>query len=102
MQNKIDHTKPEYEFLDTTSIQPKITPRSTIATLNQELQHTKAQVKELSGYLPICAECKKIRDDQGFWTQIEQYISTHSEAEFSHSLCPGCVKKLYGNLLEDE
>lgn len=54
-----------------------------------------AKVKQLSGLLPICASCKKIRDDKGYWTQIESYIHEHSEAEFSHGICPGCAKKLY-------
>jgi len=53
------------------------------------------KVKILSGLLPICASCKKIRDDKGYWKQIETYIQDHSEAEFSHGLCPECVKKLY-------
>ncbi len=51
--------------------------------------------KTLKGFLPICASCKKIRDDQGFWNQIESYIRAHSEAEFSHSICPDCAKELY-------
>ncbi len=63
--------------------------------LIKELQDAISQVKTLSGMLPICSSCKKIRDDKGYWTQIESYISTHSEAEFSHSVCPDCVKKLY-------
>ena len=53
------------------------------------------EIKTLKGFLPICASCKKIRDDKGYWTQIESYIRDHSEAEFSHSLCPDCMKKLY-------
>jgi PAS domain-containing protein len=60
-----------------------------------ELQQALAQVKKLSGFLPICASCKKIRDDKGYWQQIEQYITEHSEALFSHGLCPECAKKLY-------
>ena len=60
-----------------------------------ELQQALAQVKKLSGLLPICASCKKIRDDKGYWQQIEQYISEHSEALFTHGLCPECAKKLY-------
>jgi hypothetical protein len=60
-----------------------------------ELQLSLAKVKTLSGFLPICAGCKKIRDDQGYWNQIETYISSHSDAEFSHSLCPECFRKLY-------
>ncbi|MEN6373533.1 MAG: PAS domain S-box protein [Smithella sp.] len=63
-----------------------------------ELQEAIAQVKTLSGLLPICASCKKIRDDNGYWMQIEAYIKDHSEAEFSHSICPDCVKKLYPEL----
>lgn len=59
-----------------------------------------AQVKTLSGLLPICSSCKKIRDDAGYWNQIEAYISKHSEAEFSHSICPTCMKKLYPDLAD--
>jgi len=53
------------------------------------------EIKILRGFLPICASCKKIRDDQGCWTQIEVYIRDHSEAEFSHGICSECTKKLY-------
>jgi len=63
--------------------------------LVQELKEALAKVKLLSGFLPICCSCKKIRDDQGYWQQIESYISDHSNAEFSHGLCPECSKKLY-------
>lgn len=71
------------------------------ARLIVELQHALANVKMLSGMLPICSSCKKIRDDQGYWTQIEAYIREHSEAEFSHSICPECAKKLYPTLYQD-
>lgn len=63
----------------------------TINKLNQAL----AKVKKLSGLLPICAYCKKIRNDRGYWGQIESYIQEHSEAEFSHGICPDCAKKYY-------
>ena len=56
------------------------------------------KVKQLSGYLPICASCKKIRDDEGYWNQIEWYIREHSEVEFSHGMCPDCAKKLYPDM----
>ncbi len=56
------------------------------------------EIKVLSGLLPICASCKKIRDDTGYWNQIESYINQHSEAEFSHSICPDCAKNLYPDL----
>ncbi len=61
----------------------------------QELKESLSQVKVLRGLLPICAACKKVRDDSGYWNQIEVYIRTHSEAEFTHSLCPQCLTKLY-------
>lgn len=54
-----------------------------------------AQVKKLRGMLPICSSCKRIRDDKGYWTQIEAYIRDHSDAEFTHSFCPECVRRLY-------
>lgn len=59
------------------------------------LQEALSQVRQLSGLLPICACCKKVRDDQGYWTQIESYIRDRSEAEFSHGLCPDCGEDLY-------
>ena len=60
-----------------------------------ELQAALAKVKALSGLLPICSSCKNVRDDKGYWNQIEVYIRDHSEAEFSHGLCPSCAEKLY-------
>jgi len=63
--------------------------------LIQELQEALSEVRKLSGMLPICASCKKIRDDKGYWQQVEAYITQHSEAEFSHGICPDCAKKLY-------
>ena len=63
-----------------------------------QYQEALAKVKLLSGLLPICSHCKKIRDDQGYWQQIETYMRDHTEAEFSHSICPECAKKLYPNL----
>lgn len=66
--------------------------------LIKELQDALAKIKTLSGLLPICASCKKIRDDKGYWTQIETYIRNHSEAEFSHSICPDCAEKVYQEL----
>jgi len=64
-----------------------------------ELQKALSEVKTLRGIFPICASCKKIRDDKGYWTQIEVYIRDRSEAEFSHGICPECIKKLYGDIL---
>jgi CheY-like chemotaxis protein len=69
-----------------------------LAVRNQELQEALAKVRTLRGLLPICASCKKIRDDQGYWQQVEVYVRDHTEAEFSHCLCPDCAKKLYPEL----
>jgi PAS domain S-box-containing protein len=67
-----------------------------------ELQETLSQVKQLRGLLPICAGCKNIRDDSGYWHQIEHYIKEHSEADFSHGLCPACARKLYPDLFNKD
>ena len=60
-----------------------------------ELQDALTKVKILNGLLPICASCKKIRDDEGYWTQVEEYIEKNSQATFTHGVCPECMKKLY-------
>ncbi len=66
--------------------------------LINELTAALARVKQLSGLLPICSSCKKIRDDKGYWKAIEKYISEHSEAEFTHGICPDCLRELYPDL----
>ncbi len=63
-----------------------------------ELQEALARVKTLSGLLPICSMCKKIRDDKGYWNQIEAYIADRSDAEFSHSICRECAQNQYPDL----
>ncbi|HTL62523.1 MAG TPA: response regulator [Nitrospira sp.] len=68
---------------------------------NEELQKALKEVKVLRGLIPICASCKKIRNDGGFWQQIEEYLGEHSEAEFSHGLCQPCIKKLYPGVYQD-
>jgi transcriptional regulator with GAF, ATPase, and Fis domain len=70
--------------------------------LVDELEKALGQVKALSGLLPICASCKKIRDDQGYWQDVAVYIRDHSEAEFSHGLCPDCAEALYPGLLDKD
>jgi AmiR/NasT family two-component response regulator len=67
-----------------------------------ELEDALAQVETLSGLLPICSSCKKIRDDEGYWNQLEVYIRDHSEVEFSHGLCPKCAKELYPEVFGDD
>ncbi len=66
--------------------------------LTQELQTALNDVKVLSGLLPICSSCKNVRDDNGYWDKIETYISRHSDADFSHGICPDCAKKLYPDI----
>ena len=61
----------------------------------KNLKRALSEIKQLRGIIPICASCKKIRDDEGYWHQVETYISKHSEALFSHGICPECMKKLY-------
>ena len=74
-----------------------MTLQETIASLREALNN----VKLLSGLVPICASCKNIRDDRGYWRALEEYIGEHSEAEFSHGICPDCAKRLYPELDED-
>jgi len=70
----------------------------------EKLEAALAEVKKLSGLIPICGHCKKIRDDKGYWNQVEAYIQEHSEAKFSHGICRDCAKKYYPgyDLYEEE
>nr|NJM04870.1 PAS domain S-box protein [Desulfobacula sp.] len=78
-----------------------ITARKQVEKQREELikalQKALSEVKTLRGFLPICSYCKKIRDDKGYWNQIESYIHKHSDAAFSHGICPDCSDKLYGD-----
>ena len=69
---------------------------------NAELQKAMDEIKTLRGFIPICASCKRIRNDEGYWEQIESYISSHSDAKFSHGCCEECARKLYPELLDDD
>lgn len=80
---------------DSDTIDSIATTERDITHIKNELREKEKEVKILRGFLPICASCKEIRDDKGYWHQIESYISDHSEAEFSHGICPKCAKKLY-------
>jgi PAS domain S-box-containing protein len=76
-----------------------ITKRKMLeADLEKRLQDALDQIKVLSGILPICSSCKRIRDDRGCWNQLEIYIKENSEAVFSHGICPDCAKKIYPEL----
>lgn len=69
--------------------------KNIIVQKNKELQNAINEIKQLKGILPLCSFCKKIRDDSGYWEQVDVYIQKHSEANISHSLCPECMKKHY-------
>jgi hypothetical protein len=69
--------------------------------LIEELQQSISQVRQLSEMLPICANCKKVRDDEGYWSSIEKYIGEHSGTQFSHGICPECIRTLYPDLCQE-
>jgi sigma-B regulation protein RsbU (phosphoserine phosphatase) len=69
--------------------------RDRLAAQRDELREALEHIRTLQGILPICVHCKKIRDDQGFWSQVEAYVSSHSEATFSHGICPDCITTLH-------
>jgi len=75
--------------------------QNALAAKVGELRQALEQVKTLRGIVPICSSCKKIRDDKGYWNQIEVYLGAHSDVEFSHGVCPECVRRLYGEYLDD-
>jgi hypothetical protein len=70
--------------------------------LIDRLHEALASIKTLKGLLPICASCKKVRDDKGYWNQIEEYVRDRSDAEFSHGLCPDCARKLYPQYIQSD
>ncbi len=74
--------------------------RDEIEEKNRSLEDAIKQIKTLSGLLPICANCKKIRSDDGYWEDVEGYISKHSDAMFSHGICPDCMNKLYPDYID--
>lgn len=80
----------------------KYTMEEKLRNTNAKLEKALAEIKTLSGLLPICAKCKNIRDDEGYWNSIESYIIHHSEAEFSHSICPECAKVLYPDFYNED
>ena len=76
--------------------------QDTLAGKIEELRQAVNQIKTLRGIVPICANCKKIRDDRGYWNQVEVYVRDHTEAEFSHSICPDCMKELYPEYMREK
>jgi PAS domain S-box-containing protein len=95
----------EGRIIGASSIAYDITERKKIEAertkLIAHLNETLSKVKTLSGFLPICAHCKKIRDDQGYWQKLETFVRQHSDAEFSHSICPDCMRLLYPEFAGD-
>lgn len=76
--------------------------QAALAIKIRELGEALEQVKTLRGILPICANCKKVRNDTGYWQQVEIYVADHTEAEFSHGICPDCMRTLYPEFAWDE
>lgn len=74
--------------------------RDSERELIRQLKEALANVKHLSGLLPICANCNKIRDDKGYWQRVEKYIESRSDAQFSHGICPDCLQELYPDMAE--
>ena len=69
--------------------------------LHEELAESMEEIRALRGLLPICASCKNMRDDEGYWHEVESFLRQHADVEFSHSICPDCVQRLYPELAED-
>ncbi len=92
---------PKYLAGYTIDITERYQNEAALRQKNAELEEALARVKALSGLLPICAGCKKIRDDHGYWSQVESYIQEHSEATFTHGLCPGCIERYFPGM-DDE
>lgn len=97
------HSKAEFDFETNVvfGVVQDITARKKIESEREmlilELQNAIEQIKTLKGIVPICCSCKKIRDDKGYWEQVEEYVTRHTHAQFSHGLCPDCLTKLYEN-----
>ncbi len=82
------------------SYENSLIQKRKLEKLNKELNEALSTIKTLHGIIPICASCKKIRNDAGAWKQVDAYIAEHTEAQFSHGICPDCAKKLYPNLVK--
>ena len=93
MMKTIKNDRPEFELISHLT--------DHLWTRNQQLARQMADIKQLRGLLPICMHCKKIRDDKGFWQQVEEYIGDHSEAVFSHGICNDCIEKYYPEIYQD-
>jgi PAS domain S-box-containing protein len=95
-------SRPLFDDGNFTGMLSVITDITERVQMEEALRESLAKIKTLGGLIPICASCKKIRDDKGYWQQVEVYIRDHSEAEFSHGLCPECAQRLYPEFYVDE
>ena len=89
-----EQTRNYYQLLETRN--------RDLAESNRKLEKAMGEIRVLEGLLPICSHCKKVRDDNGYWNQIEEYISDRSPVMFSHSICHDCMEKYYSDLLEED
>lgn len=80
------------------TVKARVNTHIKLSKTMQELANALKEVKRLNGLLPICARCKKIRDDKGYWKQVEMYLEEYSDATFSHGMCPDCSEALYGDM----
>lgn len=90
-------TKP----VDASELKSRIAVGKRLIQADTAMRDALAQISTLHGLLPICANCKKVREDDGYWTQIESYLGKHAGSEFTHGICPECAEELYANV-EDE
>ena len=90
-------TKPFHEA----EIMARITAHITLRRMSVALEKELDEIKQLKDILPICSYCKKIRDDEGYWKQVEEYISTHTDTRFSHGICPECLKRVWEEMDTD-
>ncbi len=86
----------------TRMIESEVRNRREKERLIVDLRNALAEIKTLKGIVPICSSCKKIRDDRGYWSRLEEYLSEHSDAEVSHGICPECAGKLYPDIARQE
>jgi hypothetical protein len=97
IDNKKNEFSRRYEIM-LEQFKEVIETRLMLREKNEALKKAQLKIKTLSGLLPICMHCKKIRDDKGYWQQLEQYIHEHSDAQFSHGICSDCAKKYYTDM----